>query len=189
MSSPTGSEPNYPQGGAPQGGQPGWTAPPPQQPPAGYNPPGYNPAPSYAGGPPATGQRPGTVTAAGVVGIVWGALGTLLGLLGLLGASYVDDLGIDINAFDIILGILGIAAAIALLIGGVQVMQGKAPKLLLLAAYAGLALWLIGVIYSVIAGYGFSGLSLLTPIVLGVIVFLLLNPQSKQYYASRGIAY
>lgn len=199
MSSPTGSEQNYPQGGAPQGGQPGWTPPPPQPPPAGYNPPGYNPpgynppgynpAPSYAGGPPATGQRPGMVTAAGIIGIVWGALGTLFGLLGLLGASYIDNLGIDINAFDIILGLLGIAAAIALLVGGIQVLQGKAPKLLLLAAYAGLGLWLVGVIYSVIRGYGFSAVSLITPIVLGVIVFLLLNPQSKQHYASRGISY
>ena len=77
MSSPTpGSDPNYPQGGAPQG-QPGWGTPPsPEQ--------GYTPAPSYSAPPAgygATGQRPGMVTAAGIIGIVWGALGLLLGLL------------------------------------------------------------------------------------------------------------
>ena len=55
--------------------------------------PGYNPAPSYAGGPAPTGQRPGMVTAAGIIGIVWGALGLLVGLLALtvafaIGAVY-----------------------------------------------------------------------------------------------------
>jgi uncharacterized membrane protein YhaH (DUF805 family) len=41
MTSPTGSDQNYPQGGAP-GGQPGWGTPAPG---------GYSPAPSYAGAP------------------------------------------------------------------------------------------------------------------------------------------
>ena len=80
MSSPTpGSDPNYPQGGAPQG-QPGWGAP--QQPRARAT----RPAPSYSAAPAgygATGQRPGMVTAAGIIGIVWGALGLLFGLLAL----------------------------------------------------------------------------------------------------------
>ena len=47
-------------------------------------PQGYGgPAPAYSGRPDAgSGQRPGMVTAAGIIGIVWGALGLLFGLLG-----------------------------------------------------------------------------------------------------------
>ena len=101
MSSPTpGSDPNLPQGGAPQG-QPGWSAPPP--PPAqGYgvqNPQGYGSAPAYSGGPAAPGQRPGKVTAAAIIGIVIGGLGTLFGLIGLLALGIVF-------AFGPILGLL-----------------------------------------------------------------------------------
>ena len=77
MSSPTGPDPNYPPpGGAPQG-QPGWNAPPQGYGQQGPGQQGYSPAPSYAGGPAPTGQRPGMVTAAGIIGIVWGALGLL----------------------------------------------------------------------------------------------------------------
>jgi hypothetical protein len=207
MSSPTpGSDPNHPQGNPPQG-QPGWGTPPPPPPSQGYGgaPQGYGGAPQgyggpaqpYGGPPPAyssapdsgTGQRPGMVTGAAVTGIVWGTLVALFGLLGLLGASAIDDLGIEITAIDIILGLLGIAAAVALLVGGIQVLQGKAPRLLLLAAYAGLGLWLLGVIWSVIGGYGFSAFSLVTLIVLGAIVALLMQPQSKQYFAARGQGY
>jgi hypothetical protein len=183
MSSPTppGSDPNYPQGNAPQG-QPGWNAP--QGPPQGHG----GPAPAYSGpvGPGGTGQRPGTVTAAAVTGIAWGSLGTLFGLLGIFGASVAEDLGIELSALDVVLGILSIAAAVALLVGGIQVLQGKAPKLLLYAAYAGLALWVLGVLLSITQGYGFSALSLVSLIILGAIVALLMQPQSKEYFAARG---
>ena len=205
MTSPTGPDENHPQG------QPGYGAP--QQPPAGYDPQsypqgynpqgydpqgynpqgygpqGYQPAPAWSGGPAATGQRPGTVTGAAVVGIVWGALGTLGGLLGLLGASALEDAGIRLTGLDIVLGILGVAASLVLLGGGIQVLQGKAPKLLLLGAYAMAALWAVGVIVGLMQGYGFSALSLLSLVVPGVIIALLMNAQSKQYYAARGISY
>jgi hypothetical protein len=184
MSTP-GSDQNLPQGGSPQG-QPGWGAPPPPA-------PGYGPAPTYPDSPAGygtpAGQRPGTVTAAAVTGVVWGSLGALLGLLGLFGASVIDDLGIEISALDIILGLIGVAAAVALLVGGIQVLQGKAPKLLLYATYAGLVLWVLGVIVSAAQGYDFSPLSLVSLIVLGAIVALLVQPQSKQYFASRGQAH
>ena len=75
MSSPTSPEQNYPQGGAQGGvpqGQPDWNT---SQQPA----PGYQPAPQYSGAPAGygaqAGQRPGMVTAAGVIGIVWGRSG------------------------------------------------------------------------------------------------------------------
>ena len=174
MTSPTpGSDPNYPQGAAPQG-QPGWGAPQQQ--------PGYTPAPSYSAGPPAAGgQRPGMVTAAGVIGIVWGGLGLLFGLLALA----------VLFAFGALLGLLaliGVVVSAALLWAGIQVIQGKSPRLLLLISYVSIGLNLLILIFEVTQGASvFSGL--LGFILPGVIVFLLLNQQSKQYYAARGISY
>ena len=186
MSSPTGPDQNYPQGGAPQGGQPGWN-PPQQQPPAGYGasgygPSGYNPAPSYAAGPPATGQRPGMVTAAGIIAIVWGALGLLLGLLALTVAFTL------LGAVYGLLVLISVAVAGVLLWAGIQVQQGKSPRLLLLICYISIGINLLSLIWAASQGASiFSGL--LGFIIPGVIVALLLNPQSKQYYASRGINY
>src|SRR3954452_8013799 len=82
MSTPT-PGPDFSKGGAPQG-QPGWGAPqqqPYEQPGYQQQPPGYQPAPSYSGGPAGYGapaaKRPGAVTAAAVIGVVIGGLGTL----------------------------------------------------------------------------------------------------------------
>jgi hypothetical protein len=183
MTTPTGPDQNYPQGGAPQGGQPGWSAPQ-QQPPAGYEAPattpGYNPAPAY-GGPPATGQRPGMVTAAGVIGIVWGGLGLLLGLLAL---AVVFGIG----AFFGLLVVISIIVSAALLWAGIQVIQGKSPRLLLLISYVAIAINLITMIIGIAQGASIFSY-LLGFVIPGIVVFLLLNPQSKQYYASRGISY
>jgi len=191
MSSPTsGSDPNYPQGNAPQG-QPGWNAP--QGPPQGYGsaphgygsaPQGYGgPAPAYSGGPDAgTGQRPGMVTAAGIIGIVWGALGLLLGLLALTVAFSL------FGGFYGLLILISVVLSGALLFAGIQVMQGKSPRLLLLISYVAIGVNVLTMIWAATQGAGiFSGL--LGFIIPGVVVFLLLNPQSKQYYASRGISY
>lgn len=184
MSSPTpGSDPNFTQGGAPQG-QPGWSAP--QQPAQGYGGPGPSyggPAPSY-GGPPSYGaaaERPGMVTAAGIIGIVIGALGVLS----------LFSIGLYF-AFDAVLGILSllaVVAAVVTLVGGIQVMQNKSPRLLVLGSYASIGVQLLTLIWAVVSGYGFVFLGLLGFLIPGVIVFLLLNPQSKQFYASRGIQY
>ena len=177
MSSPTpGSDPNYPQGGAPQG-QPGWgTPPPPAQ--------RYTPAPSYSAppaGPGATGQRPGMVTAAGIIGIVWGALGLLFGLLAL-------TLAFAIGAFLGLLALISVVVSAARLWAGIQVIQGKSPRLLLLISYAAIAINVITMIIGIAQGLSIFSY-LLGFIIPGVVVFLLLNAQSKQYYASRGISY
>lgn len=181
MTNPTGSDQNYPQGGAPQG-QPGWSAP--QQPPAGYNPRaygGHDPAQSYAGGPAPTGQKPGMVTAAGIIGIVWGALGLLFGLLAL-------GLAFAIGAFLGLLALISVIVSAALLWAGIQVVQGRSPRLLLLISYVAIAINLITMIIGVAQGLSITSY-LLGFLIPGVVVFLLLNPQSKQYYASRGISY
>jgi hypothetical protein len=122
------------------------------------------------------------VTAAGIIGIVWGALGLLFGLLalsvafGLLGAVYG------------LLVLLSLAVAGALVWAGIQVMQGRSPRLLLLLSYVAIGINLLTMIWAATQGASFIG-GLLGFIVPGVIVFLLLNPQSKQYYAARGISY
>jgi hypothetical protein len=178
MSSPTpGSDPNHPQGGAPQG-QPNWGTP---QQPAG----GYDPAPSYANAPAGYGagpaQRPGMVTAASIIGIVIGALGVLS----------IFSVGL-VFAFDAVLGLLtllGVAVAVVTLVGGIQAIQGKSPKLLLLGSYGSILIQLLTLIWAAVTGWGFLFLGLLGFILPGIIVFLLRNSQSKQYYASRGIAY
>ena len=185
MTTPTpGSDPNYPQGGAPQG-QPGWGAP---QQPQGYQqqPQGYQPAPSYQGGPAGygapTGQRPGLVTGAAIVGIVWGGLGTLFGLIALSVAFALSGLlGLII--------LVGVILSVALLVGGIFVLTGKPPKLLLYTAYVAIAINIIELIISIAqnGGNAFSGvLGFILP---GVVVGLLMQPASKQYFASRGQGY
>jgi hypothetical protein len=176
MTTPTpGSDPNYPQGGAPQG-QPGWGAP--QQ-------PGYTPAPQYSGAPAGYGQpgaRPGMVTAAAIIAIVWGALGALFGLLALSLAFLIGAL------YGLIL-LVSVAMSVALLVGGIFVLQGKNPKLLLMISYVAIAVSLLSLIIGIAQGgtSAFSGI--LGIIVPGVIVALMLQPQSKQYFAARGQAY
>jgi hypothetical protein len=197
MSSPTsGSDPNHPQGNAAQG-QPGWSAPqgPPQgygQAPQGYGeapqaygaaPQGYGgPAPAYSGAPDSgTGQRPGTVTAAAIIGIVIGALG----LLSIFGIGLVF-------AFDAVLGILSllsIVAAAVLVVGGIQTLQGKSPQLLILGSYASIGIQLLSLIWALVAGWGFLFVGLLGFVLPILIVALLRQPPAKQYYASRGINY
>ena len=204
MSSPTpGSDPNYPQGGAQ--GQPSWNAPqgPPQGSPQGYGAPaqgygaptpgygnpaqGYGgPAPAYPGGPDAgPGQRPVQVTAAAIIGIVIGGLGTLGGLLALLAIGLLFGISPLLGIF----ALLSLAAAVVVLVGGIQTIQGKSPRLLLLGSYASIAVQLLYLIISIAVGYGFSFTSLLGFVLPGVIVFLLMQPQTKQYYASRSISY
>ncbi|WP_324273972.1 hypothetical protein [Blastococcus brunescens] len=185
MSSPTpgwdqpGSDPNHPQAPPPQG-QPGWGAPPPP-PPQGYG----APAPSWSGAPAGYGaQRPGQVTAAAVIGIVIGGLGTLGGLLLLFGIGLL----FEISAILGLLALLSFATAVVVLVGAIQAIQGKSPRLLILGSYASIGIQLLYTIFAMSYGESwFTGiLGFILPI---LIVFLLMQPQSKQYYAARGISY
>ena len=186
MSSPTGSDPNYPQGGAPQG-QPGWGAPETPAQGNGSSPQqGYTPAPSYSGAPAgyraAAGQRPGMVTAAAIIAIVWGGLGTLFGLLAMAVAfALVPLLGL--------LVLLAVVLSVALLVGGIFVLQGKSPKLLLYICYAAIVINLIELIVSLTQNGGSAFSGVLGFIIPGVSVGLLMQAQSKQWFASRGQTY
>jgi len=185
MSSPTvGPEPNFTQGGASEG-QAGWSAAPPPPPPSYGSAPTYGSAPAGYG---AQAQRPGMVTGAAITGIVWGGLGCLFGLLALLAIGVIFSYG-GLGALLGIFVILGLAVSVALLVAGIQALQGKSPKLLLYVSYASIVIQLLALIFAIASPYGFSFGSLLGFIVPGVIVALLWQPVSKQYYAARGIRY
>jgi len=206
MTSPGGPDQNHPQGDPPQG-HPGWGAP--QQPPAGYdpppaynptgydpsgynppgyaqppayNPPGYDPAQSYPGAQ-AGGRRPGTVTAAAVIGIVWGVLGALFALVLMLGAF---ALGVPVVGLILL---LALALYVGLVVAGVQALQGRSPRLLLVLSYVAIGLSVVQLVVSLAASGGNAYNGILGIVIPGVIVFLLMQAQSKQYYASRGISY
>src|SRR3954469_23566591 len=157
MSYPTpGSDPNAPEGGAPQG-QPGWGAP--QQ-------PGYTPAPSYSGGPAGydspSGQRPGKVTAAAVVGVVWGGLGALFGLIA-LGVAF------DVSGLLGVLVLLSAVMSVALLVGGIYILTGRPPTLLLYTCYIGIGINLISLIISIAQDGGEAANGILGFIIPGVV--------------------
>jgi hypothetical protein len=181
MSTPDpGSDPNFARENGPDG-QPGWSAPQGQQ-------GNWGPAPGYGGsaagyGAPGDGRRPGVVTAAGVVGIVWGALGAVLFLIAMLGAF---ALGVAVAG---LIALLALAFYIAMLVGGISVLRGRSPKLLLYVSYVAIALGLIGLIVSAVASGGSVTSGILGIVVSGVIVALLLQQPSKQYYAARGLSY
>jgi len=121
------------------------------------------------------------VTAAGIIGIVWGALGLLFGLLAL---AVVFAIG----AFLGLLVLVSVVLSAALLWAGIQVIQNKSPRLLLLISYVAIAINILTMIIGIAQGASIFSY-LLGFVIPGVIVFLLLNPQSKQYYTARGISY
>jgi hypothetical protein len=121
------------------------------------------------------------VQAAGIIGIVWGALGLLFGLLAL-------TVAFDLNAVLGLFVLVSVVVSAGLLWAGIQIVQGKSPRLLLLVSYVAIAINIVTMIVGLAAGASIFGY-LLGFVVPGVVVFLLLNTQSKQYYASRGITY
>lgn len=137
--------------GQPAGGYPYQPPPPgnayPQGPPPGYPgygygpPPGYAPPPGY-GGPPGE-PRPGTLTAAAVLGYVCAGLLILAGILLFLGASVVANLdnlsGAYLGDYTFEFSVDGVVNLIAagLLIGGSVMMAGRNPTGRLLYFVAG----------------------------------------------------
>ncbi|SEL78477.1 hypothetical protein SAMN04515665_11957 [Blastococcus sp. DSM 46786] len=194
MSSSTGPDPDHPQGSSPQG-QPDWGPPPGQQPAPGYGqqnpqqygqgygqqPGGYPDAPAgYRQAP--GGQRPSQVTAAAIIGVVIGGLGTLGGLLTLFAIGAV----FEIDALLGILALLSFAAAVVLLIGGIQVLRGQEPRLLLLGSYASIGLQLLYLLWGLVQDEGFVFTGLLGFVLPILVVVLLRTEQSRRYFASRG---
>lgn len=119
----------------------------PAQPPHGYGTP-YQPYP-YETKP----KRPGSATAAGVLGIVSGSLGffVFLGTLAAfamiqdrVGAGYYGNLGVVMSLLGSIQPLGALATAIALLVAGITFLKKSGYTVLLVAAYAQAVLTVIG---------------------------------------------
>lgn len=194
MSDPTPGPDPRPRWEVPPEDRPDWGAPQPPSPDpgpadaAGQPPAGYGPASPWPGAPagqaPAgvPGRRPGQVTAAAVIGIVWGALGTLAGLV-FLGVAF------ELSAALGLINLLALGLSVALLVGGIHVLTGRHPGLVLLASYVTIGVNLLAYVVSLIQGGGSPFNGILGIIVPGVIVFLLRQPQAREHFAARGIRY
>lgn len=152
--------------------------PDPDQP--GYQPQSYGaaPAPPPGYGPPVV-ARPGSVTGAAVIGIVVGALSVLGNLIG-IAASF------DLGVVPGLLALVSLAVGALFLYGGSQALNGKNGQLLVQAAVASIVLSIITllVLLAIYDGFAFVGLiSLVLPI---VVIFLLRQQESRQWFQSRG---
>ena len=203
MTQPYGQQPDpsggYPQGGVPQGypqtpgqGQPaqGYPQSPPYgQPAQGYpqSPPHGQPAPSYQYGsmPAAPAEyssgpipRPGTVTAAAVLGYVQAGI-TLIPTVLML-AGLVSD-GSNGAASDAALGwvivLAQLAGAALLIAGGVQIMGGKGRTLMVAGAGLELAIclfWMIRV--AAIDSEGVDVIDAGKGAIIGIAIFFAIMP-------------
>lgn len=213
---PTPSQPGSDQGGAgqygqqpqhEQYGQQQYGQPPYGQPQYGEQPqygqqqygqqPGYPVAPQAYGGAPWGNQRPGTATAAGVLGIIFTALGFLTGafsiivLTGAADASLFAQAGID--GFPLVLYIVAsialLIAAVMGFIGAIHLLSGKSNQLLIIATYV----YLGSRVLSLIADLMYTGgdavgtqlTSALVGIVLAVVLLALARGKDVQQWLVR----
>ncbi|RFU19500.1 hypothetical protein [Geodermatophilus marinus] len=135
--------------------------------------PGWDPVPV---------RRPGVVTGAAVVGIVWGGLGTLFGLLAL-------SVAFELGALVGLVVLLSVALSVGLLIGGIRVVRGESPRLLLVISYVAIGINLLSLVVALMSDGGSAANGLLGFVLPGIVVALLLQPAARQYYAARGISY
>lgn len=203
MTQPYGQQPDpsggYPQGGVPQGypqtpgqGQPaqGYPQSPPYgQPAQGYpqsNPYGQ-PAPSYQYGamPAAPAEyssgpipRPGTVTAAAVLGYVQAGITLIPTILMLVGAASADAGAAGSEAaFGWLLIIAQLIGAALLIAGGVQIMGGKSRTLMVAGAGLELAIslaWIIRV--AAIDSEGIDVIDAGKGVIIGIAIFFAIMP-------------
>lgn len=145
--------------------------------------PGYGQQPGGYPSPPPTGygamsnERPSQVVTAAVLGFV-AALFTLLATLGFFALS-------SISGVFVLFALLYLAISAGLIAGGVLALNAKNGQILLVTAAVATGLQILGIIVSLAQDQGFSPLSLVGLLLTGGIVFLLLQPQSKQFFASR----
>ena len=69
-------------------------------------------------------SRPGLVTAAAIVLIIFGGLGTVFGLIGILGAGFVASVGGGIGMLLLILTLVSFVLAILSLAAGIGLLAG-----------------------------------------------------------------
>jgi hypothetical protein len=184
MSTPSQPDP-YGQSQPPQ--DPGYPVQQPGQ--YGQQPGQYDQQPGYpVGQPPAypsgaadaaqvASARPGVVTAAAVLAFVIGGLGILLNLLAFNVLS-----SLSFGGLLVVLAILTIIADAALIWGGVQLLNGKDGRILVIAAAALVVINLIAIIR-----YFYTG-GLLSLVIPALIIALMLQPATRNWLRSRGAA-
>lgn len=172
---PVGPDPNQQPGYQ----QPGYEQPAYQQP-GSQQPYGSAPAPQPGYGSPAATKRPGVVTAAAVLAFISGGLNLLGALVLLIGSNLADDLGIS-SGLIVVFGLISLVFGAALIFGGLQAIGGKDQRILVATAAAAIVLQLL---YWIIVQ--FDGTSVLSLVLPAVIIALLMQPQSKQWFQSKG---
>ena len=203
-----GQPPQY----APGHGQPAFGQPSPYGP-YGQPPPYGQPSPYGPYGPPTAPGRPGTVIAAAVLGLLYGALGLLVTLLLLAFGTVADDFldaledsdpslegTLDPSAADtaqaglIVLGLLALAWAVVMVWGSFLALRGRSRVLLLVGASIAIAatglLLLIGGLGAATqpdsGGAGAIVLFLLLFLgTVGTLVLLVVRPSSAYFAAHR----
>lgn len=146
-----------------------------------------NPYGAPMGGP----KRPGAVTGASVLGIVSGSLGIILGISVMVTLSAIQAFtrvfGSNVGML-LVLGYLlafgTLAAAVALLVGGIMFLKGKGYLVLLIGACGQAGLALIGLVFTAMnpAANGLSYLIYLAGLILGgFTIYQLLTPVAKQW--------
>lgn len=143
------------------------------------------------GAPMAGPQRPGAVTGASVLGIVSGGLGIILGISVIVTLSAIQGVARAFGSNVGMLLVLGyllafgtLAAAVALLVGGIMFLKGKGYLVLLIGACGQAGLALIGLVFTAMnpAANGLSYLIYLAGLILGgFTIYQLLTPVAKQW--------
>ena len=160
---------NYPDSGSAGYGQPAQTG--------SGQPGGYPSGPPSGYGAPSKGGTPPQVITAAVLGFI-AALFTLLATFSFFAASSIIGL-------FVIFAILYLAITAGLIAGGVMALTGKTGQILLIAAAVATGVQILVIIYTLVRGLGFSALSLIGLLLTGAIIFLLLQPVSKQFFSTR----
>jgi hypothetical protein len=128
-------------------------------------------------------RRPVTATGAAAIGIVCGALGTFLYMLAALGAFAA---GVPISG---LIAIAITAVFLAWLVGGLRTVQGRSPRLLMRASYIVMGLGVVALVVTLMTSQGVSLVAILAIVLPGAVVFLLRQPPTREYFASRGVSY
>ncbi len=143
------------------------------------------------GAPMAGPQRPGAVTGASVLGIVSGSLGIILGISVIVTLSAIQGVARVFGSNVGMLLVLGyllafgtLAAAVALLVGGIMFLKRKGYMVLLIGACGQAGLALIGLVFTAMnpTANGLSYLIYLAGLILGgFTIYQLLTPVAKQW--------
>ncbi len=148
------------------------------------------------------GKRPGAATAAGVLEIVFGAIGAIVALVGGLigslataGAAYMTDSSVvgggtvaAVGTIILIASILTLILSIIGLIAGIMIMSSKKAGIGLSQVYiwGSLVVTVAMFIIKIVGGLGPDIVSLIIGAVIPVVILILImNKAVKEYFAAQ----